>query len=92
VIGVTLSHEATRQRFFRNYAKCGPYDEEPVCSAVKVVPELSGNWRCRATRPVGEGCQNEKYLTGVESHSSLGVAGAARTKERWRNVGGPAWF
>ena len=63
--GVTLSHEATRQRFFRNYAKCGPYDEEPGCSAVKVGPEESGKWGCRATRLVGEGCQNGIPLTGI---------------------------
>jgi hypothetical protein len=27
----------------RNYAKCGPYDEEPGCSAVKVYQSDLGN-------------------------------------------------
>ncbi|MFW6105313.1 MAG: hypothetical protein ACOC7P_01885 [Chloroflexota bacterium] len=49
----------------RNYAKCGPYEEEPRCSAVKVVPVISGKWRCRATRLVGEGCQDGISLTGI---------------------------
>jgi hypothetical protein len=41
VVGVTSSCEATRQRFYRNYAKCGPYVEESRGSAVKVVPDIS---------------------------------------------------
>jgi hypothetical protein len=75
----------------RNDAKCGPYDEEPGCSAVKVGPEESGKWRCGATRLVSEGCKDGTAQQVYGSHSSPGAAGAARMKEGWRNVGGTAW-
>ena len=38
---------------------------------------------------IGEGCQNESSQQAHGTHSSPGVAGTARMKERWRNVGGP---
>jgi molybdopterin/thiamine biosynthesis adenylyltransferase len=73
----------------RNYAKCGPYDKEPRCSAVKVVPEVSGKWGCRAARLEAKAGRGREANRHVHLHSSPGVAGAARMKERRRNVGGP---
>jgi len=74
----------------RNYAKRGPHAKESTCSAVKVVPDYGlGNGDAELLvlgRRLTEGGKANRQ---VHLHSSPGVAGAARTKERWRNVGGP---
>jgi len=65
VVGVTSSCEATRQRFYRNYAKCGPYVEESRGSAVKVVPGMFWEMGMPSFSSIGEGCQRESVLTGA---------------------------